>query len=151
MKEENEHRNKNFKLEDLPKKQIFSVPEDYFTELPAIIQSRAVQPAKDTPLFSWPNALRYALPALALVMMLVYFGTRVNNADINVQALIDEVPTEELVAYISNSDITTDELLSLIDINELDLDGMVEEDISLLNDNEWDDLIDEYPELENEI
>lgn len=152
MKEENEYIKRSFKLDNLPKKQIYSVPDDYFTELPTIIQSKAIQSNKNhAPVLSWSNALRYALPVFALAMMLAYFGTRINNDDIDIQALLDDVPTEALVDYISESDITTEELLALIDINELDLDGMVEEDISLINDDEWDELIEEYSDLENEI
>ena len=65
--------------------------------------------------------------------------------------MLDDIPTEDLISYIQESDITTDELLSLIDIEELDIDGMVEEEIQLFNDDDLDDLMEVYPELENEI
>jgi hypothetical protein len=152
MKDKNDHIKSNFKLDELPKKQPYSVPDDYFKELPSIIQARIVKPEQSsTPVFSWSTAWRYALPVIALAIMLVYFGTRINNDNINVQAMIDEISTEDLVSYLTESEISTDELLSLIDINELDIDGMVDENIELLNDSEWDNLIKEYPEYENEI
>ena len=152
MKEKNDHIKTNIKLDELPKKQLYSVPDNYFNEFPSIIQARVVQPEQTrTPVLIWSSALRYALPVIALVMMLIYFGVRINNDDIDVQAMIDEIPTEELISYITESEITTDELLSLIDLNELDVDGMVDENIELLNDNEWDDLLEEYPEYENDI
>jgi len=152
MKEKHNHIKPLIKLDELPKKQVYSVPNDYFKELPGIIQSRVVKPEQErTPVFILSSALRYALPVLALVMMLVYFGVRLNNNDIDVQAMIDEISTEELVSYLTESEITTDELLSLIDINELDVDGMVDENIELLNDSEWDEILEEYPEYENEI
>ena len=58
-----------------------------------------------------------------------------------------------LSVYLAESDITTDELLSLIDIEELDIDGMVDEEVMLLNDDELDYIMDEYAEfeLENDI
>ena len=152
MKEKSDHIKPNINLDELPKKQLYSVPDDYFKELPSIIQARVVKPEQTrTPALNWSSALRYALPVIALVMMLVYFGVRINNDEIDVQAMIDEIPTEELISYITESEITTDELLSLIDLNELDVDGMVDENIELLNDNEWDDLLEEYPEYENDI
>ena len=152
MKDKNNHIKTNFKLDELPKKQPYSVPDDYFKELPSIIQSRVVKPELSrTPVFSWSATWKFALPVLALVIMLGYFGIRLNNDDIDVQAMIDEISTEELVSYITESDISTDELLSLIDINELDVDGMVDDNIELLNDSEWDTLLEEYPEYENEI
>lgn len=152
MKGKHDHTRPNIKLDELPKKQLYSVPEDYFKELPSIIQARVVKPEQArTPALVWSSALRYALPVIALVMMLVYFGVRLKNDDIDVQAMIDEIPTEELISYITESEITTDELLSLIDLNELDVDGMVDENIELLNDNEWDNLLEEYPEFENDI
>lgn len=152
MKGKHDHSKTIIKLDELPKKQLYSVPDDYFKELPSIIQARAVKPEQtQTPALIWSSALRYALPVIALVMMLVYFGVRINNDDIDVQAMIDEIPTEELIRYITESEITTDELLSLIDLNELDVDGMVDENIELLNDNEWDDLIEEYSDYETDI
>ena len=152
MNENNDHIKPNIKLDELPKKQVYSVPDDYFKELPSLIQARVVKPELvKTPVIIWSSALRYALPVVALIMMLVYFGTRLSNDDIDVQAMIDDISTEELVKYITDSEITTDELLSLIDINELDVDGMVDDNIELLNDSEWDEIIEEYPEYENEI
>ena len=152
MKDKKSHIISNFKVEDLPKKQPYTVPDDYFKELPGIIQTRAVKPEQiNTPIFSWSSSLKYALPIIALAIMLSYFGIRLSNDNINVQAMIDEIPTEELVSYLTESEISTEELLSLINVNELDIDGMIEENIELLNDSEWDYLIEEYPEFENEI
>jgi len=152
MKDDKDHIKKNINLESLPKKQVYVVPENYFNELPTIIQTRVVQPEpSSSPILSWSNALRFALPVLTLIMMLVYFGTRINNDDLNVEAMLDDVPTEELVAFLTESDITTEDLLSLIDINELDLDGMLQEDIRLINEDDWDEIMEEYSDLENEI
>jgi hypothetical protein len=152
MTNDKDHIKKNINLEDIPKKELYSVSANYFDKLPSRIQERAIQSTKKK---SFGNALslslRFALPGLALVFMLFYFGVRWNNDDINVQAMLDDIPTEDLISYIQESDITTDELLSLIDIEELDIDGMVEEEIQLFNDDDLDDLMEVYPELENEI
>ena len=83
--------------------------------------------------------------------MVTYFGVRINNNNIDVQAMLEDIPTEELVLFLAESDISTEEILSMVDLNEFDIDGMIEEEIQLLDDNEWDDLLEEYPDYEDEI
>lgn len=152
MKDEKDHIKPTFKLDEMPKKQVYSVPDDYFDNLPTIIQSRVVKQERKLFFFpSWSAAFRYALPALALVLMVAYFGVRISNNNIDVQAMLEDVPTEELALFLAESDISTEEILSMIDLNELDIDGMIEEEIQLLDNNEWDDLLDEYPDYEDEI
>jgi hypothetical protein len=152
MKDKHNHIKSNIKIENLPKKQLYTVPDNYFNELPGIVQARAVKQEKERSLsIFWSASLRYALPVIALVMMLVYFGVRINNEDLDVQAMLDDIPTEELILYITESEITTEELLSLIDINELDVEGLANDNIEILNDSEWEDIIEAYPELENDI
>ena len=152
MKDKHNHIKSNVKLDELPKKQLYSVPDNYFNELPSVIQASVVKPEHNrTPSVFWSASLRYALPALALIMMLVYFGVRINDNDIDVQAMLEDIPTEELVLFITESEITTDELLSLIDIKELDVDGLMDDNIEILDDSELEDILEAYPELENDI
>jgi hypothetical protein len=152
MKDKKDHIEPTFNLDKMPKKQVYSVPDDYFDSLPTIIQSRVVK--KEHKLFFFPNwstAIRYALPVLALVLMVTYFGVRINNNNIDVQAMLEEIPTEELVLFLAESDISTEDILSMVDLNEFDVDGMIEEEIQLLDNSEWDEILDEYPDYENEI
>lgn len=152
MKDEKDHIKPDFKLNEMPKKQVYSAPDDYFDNLPTIIQSRVIKQERKLFFFpNWSSAIRYALPALALVLMVTYFGVRINNNNIDVQAMLEDIPTEELVLFLAESDISTEEILSMVDLNEFDIDGMIEEEIQLLDDNEWDDLLEEYPDYEDEI
>ena len=152
MKDEKDHIKPTFKLNEMPKKQVYSVPDNYFDNLPTIIQSRVVKQESKILLFSnWSSAVRYALPALALLLMVTYFGVRISKDNIDVQAMLEDIPTEELVLFLAESDISTEEILSMVDLNEFDIDGMVEEEIQLLDNNEWDDLLEEYPDYEDEI
>ena len=62
------------KLEDIPKKNIYEVPEGYFDKLPGIIQSRvAKEETIRKPFFV--HSLRYAIPAMvvAIVALAVLF------------------------------------------------------------------------------
>ena len=146
------NKNNHIDLDKLPKKQLYSVPDGYFDELPTIIQNRVTskRDIEDSPSFALTPVVKFALPVLTLIMMLIYFGIRFNNQDFDVEAMIAEIPTEELVNYLAESDISTDELLSLIDIEELDVDGMIEEDTELLSDDELDYILEEYSEFEIE-
>ncbi|MEN8250854.1 MAG: hypothetical protein ABFS32_18120 [Bacteroidota bacterium] len=147
--------NNHIELDKLPKKQLYTVPDGYFEDLPGVIQNRvtARSEVESAPSFTWSPVLKFALPVAALVMMLVYFAVRFDNNDINIEAMIADIPTEELVDYLAESDISTDELLSLIDIDELDVDGMIEDDAELLNNDDLDVIMEEFTEFEfeNEI
>lgn len=139
-------------LENIPKKNIYSVSDGYFDKLPTRIQERVVLNSKQSsPGYILSLGLRIALPVIALIVMIAYFGNRINNNDLNYEAMLDDIPTEELISFINESDLSTDELLSMIDINELDVDGMVEEDIELFNDSELDALLEAFPDLETDI
>ncbi len=155
MKEEQKHSNKRIKLEELPRKQIYEVPAGYFDELPMRIQERVTagnrathwQPTRG---FAW----KLALPVVALLLMVAYFGIRLQRQDIDVAAMLDEVPTEVMIAYLEESDLSTEEFLSVVDLEDLDLDAMLEQETRLLDDSEVDALLEDLPEdliLEDEI
>lgn len=146
------HSPKRVSLDNLPRKSIYSVSDDYFDKLPTRIQEQVTTRNKQSaPAYIWSISMKLALPLIALVIMVVYFGSRITNNELDIQAMLDEIPTEELVNYLNESEISTDELLSLIDIEELDIDGMMEENVMLFNDEELDIILNEFPELESEI
>lgn len=152
MTNRKEHIKKPISLKDLPGKKIYTVSDDYFDKLPTRIQERIIETKKQTApsqVINW--SLRLALPVLALVIMVVYFANRYQNNELDIQALLDEIPTETLITYLDESDLSTDELLSLIDVEELDIDGLMADDVQLFNDDELDVILDEFPEFENEM
>jgi len=65
------------KLDEIPKKNIFEVPDDYFDRLPMKIQARLEKPAQTQSGSVWNVAFRYALPSLVAVFALVHFPTHV--------------------------------------------------------------------------
>jgi len=152
MKEKDKNSKQPFKLDGIDKKVVYTVPDDYFKELPGIIQSRVVKPQPSkTPLLAWSTGLKYALPIAALIFVVFYFAIGFNDNKTDVVAMIDEVSTEELISYLDESDISTDELISMLDFNEFDVDGLINDEIELLNEEEWDELLDEYPDFEDDI
>ena len=111
---------------------------------PTIIQQKAIDTDKvGLSIFRLPVFYRLAGPALALVMVLTYFALRPSNQQYSVEAMLDEVSTTELVGYLNESEISTEELLSMIDLEAFDTDGMTDE-FELLNDDEMDDILNEF-------
>lgn len=98
------------KLEEISKKEIFNVPEDYFDKLPGIIQARVATPQNETNA-AWRFTLRYALPAVVLLAIgIVWFNQSPKVMD--AEQLLSTIQTDDLVAYLNDSDMTTEELLA---------------------------------------
>ena len=100
------------KLEDIPKKQIFEVPDGYFERLPGIVQAR-VTPARDPATIAWfmkRSALRYVVPAVViLVAGLFWFDQSATRKD--AETILSSLQTQDLIAYLEESDFTTEELV----------------------------------------
>jgi len=123
------------KLEDIPKKDIFNVPEGYFDKLPNTIQARITS---QKGAFSWSSpwvtALKYAVPAVVLVVAgILWFNKPVQNAE----TILASIQTEDLVAYLDDSDLTTDDVLESVDFNADDVD-QIENEVYELNINTVD-------------
>ena len=112
------------KLEDIPKKDVFKVPEGYFENLPSVIQSRVTNQKKERaflPSFSY--ALRYALPVV-LLGVVGYFWLIPNGQPVTAESILATIETEDLVAYLSETDLTTEELLESIQFDANDVDQL---------------------------
>jgi len=105
------------KLEDIPKKEIFSVPEGYFDKLPGVIQSRVAQ--KERHLIPVNRlVLRYALPVVALIVVAVFWLNR--PTEISAENILASVETQDLIAYLNESDISTEEILENVSFDAID-------------------------------
>lgn len=130
------------------KKNIYQVPEDYFEKLPQIIQARAVEPAIVTRR-NFAYVLRFAIPVILIIIVaLVTLTNGTDDKGMNVEELLSEVSTEDLVEFLSNSDITTDEILAEVDLFDLEFE-FGGEGIDLLENNdlttdELDDLLNNF-------
>ncbi len=139
------------KLEDLPKNNIFKVPEGYFDKLPGIIQSRIAldKPVEESRPF-FVLALRYAIPIVVLVAVGIFIFQNYESAPRDTESLLASISNEELVSYLmEGDDVSTDELLEDININDIDIDNLQEEPLMDfdLNEQELNNLSNE---LENE-
>jgi hypothetical protein len=132
-------------LENISKNHPFKVPDDYFDRLPGRIQSRIEQKVgvkEPKPYLRY--ALQYALPVALIAIAAVFYLKPTAPQDAN--SLLASVETDDLVAYLEESEITTDELIESADFDSesveaieseayfnFDLDSVEDLDIELDN------------------
>jgi len=142
------------KLDEINKKNVFKVPDRYFSELPGRIQGRIPSSATSSnPYFSWRLALGI-VPALAILLITLYLGFLHEPRTQDPAKILAMVSTDDVIAYLELSDITTDEIIEGFGDETLDLDIDLEDeflpDDSEMEKDELDDLIREL-ELQTEF
>lgn len=128
-------------LENIPKKEFFTVPDGYFEALPSRIRARIAAPGETS--FIARYKLQYVLPAILLVIAGIFWITPSRKLQ-DAETILATIETEQLVVYLNDSDITTDEFVEMIDLNAGDIErieaaaygsGLDAEDLDLyLND-----------------
>lgn len=141
------------RLDDIDKKNIYKVPNDYFEKLPGIIQAKAIEESKRKS-FAWSvPAVKYAVPALLVLILAGYYAFF--NPEVQPQTaseILAEIETNDLVEYLAFSEMSTDEILESVELDDIDFE-FENEEIYLLNDSDLDDLeyvMDEFLEI-NEL
>jgi hypothetical protein len=132
------------KLEDIPKKEVFKVPEGYFDNLPTIIQSRVAGQKKDRAFFpSFTYALRFAVPVVILGVV-GYFWLGPDSQPESAESILATIETADLVAYLNQTDLTTEELLEGVQLDAHDVD-QIESEIygDDLTDENFEEILDE--------
>jgi hypothetical protein len=121
-------------LENIPKKEIFKVPDGYFDSLPPKIQARIEKPAGQ-PGFVLRYRLQYVLPVVALFTIgIIWFSGKQGPKD--AESILASVQTEALVAYLNDSELTTDDLLQDVEFNNQDAQEIESEVYELNFDTE---------------
>ena len=136
------------KLEEIKKKNIYTVPDKYFDQLPTRIQSRMNE---KKPVFgisvNWSIVLKVATPSFAVILLLFYFGASRNNTYKSAEEILAQVETEDLIAYLETTDITTEDIIEELDLSTIDLnfedEGPIIQDFEM-DAQDLDFLYDEY-------
>ena len=132
------------KLEDIPKKQIFEVPEGYFEKLPGIIQSRVSQHhEKKAWWLVYSYGLRYALPAVIILVAVIFWFKR-PGTEASAENMLASIQTEDLITYLNDGDLTTDELLEDVELSAEDVSS-IEESVysSQFDDSDIEEILNE--------
>jgi len=123
-------------LENIPKKEFFRVPDGYFDKLPSKIQAR-IETSK--PDHAFQPALRLALLcAIPLVLvaasLFFYFGHRPDT-----ESMLASVETADLIQYLQGSDMTTEEVLAIVDLSAEEVESFENEVYDLdVSDADYD-------------
>lgn len=124
-------------FENIPKNDFFRVPENYFADLPREISARieSAQPAT-----RFQGVLRYSMICLAAAGLTAAMLFFLRPARQDVESILASVGTTELIEYLRDSDVTTEELLQsniLSDeqIEALELDAFMFDSPSPLPDS----------------
>ena len=123
-------------LENIPKKNVFEVPEGYFDSLPGIIQARITQEKPFSIRYRVVYSLKYALPVLAIVLIAFFFWSK--PAGQSTEDLLASVDSSSLVAYLEDSDISSDDLLESIPLQTEEVDAIQENSMDEIQANDLD-------------
>jgi hypothetical protein len=115
-------------LENIPKKNIFEVPDGYFDKLPSRIQARLDMEkpkAQQRPYFRY--ALQYALPVVLVVVAAIFIFKPKSTSS---EDILATVSTEQLIVYLDEVDLnalTTDELIETFEFDTETIEALEEE------------------------
>ena len=139
------------KLEDIPKKNIFEVPEGYFERLPGMIQTRtSASGPSAVRVSSWSKALRYALPVVLLAGAgIFWYQNNSLSSRVNVQSELASIQSDQLAAYLDDHELTTEDLVETVAWSSDDLNDLENKVYSTLNvtHRQLEEILDEYDEL----
>jgi len=126
------------KLEDIPKKTPFKVPEGYFDQLPTTIQARMSE-GQCSPMRSVVNfSLKFALPVVALIVAGIFWL----RPGPSVLDQLEDIDTEQLALYLASTD-----RVDLEDVHENM--GWTEAELDALQDSVYSNM--EYKENLDDI
>ncbi len=136
------------KLEDIKKKNIYTVPDKYFDQLPTRIQSRVNE---KKPVFglslNWNNAIKVTVPAIAMILIAIIYGINTSTSTLSADEILAQIKTDDLIAYLEMSDITADEIIENLDFTDLEIEFIDESPIMQdmdMNEEDIDELLEEY-------
>jgi len=139
-----EEKKKVTKFEQIEKKNIFSTPEGYFDRLPAQIQSRIKE--KES-IVSWPvfiGSLKYAIPAVLIIMGVIIWQNQSADILIDPDQLVAEVSDNDILDYLEQNEVTTEEFVSYVDVSDEVFYQILEEETDLLDLTEEELLLEDW-------
>lgn len=110
---------KKIDIEQLSRQNIHRVPDGYFDDLPMRIQSR-IADENQKPVRTWQGSLIWQLSAAAVVLIIgAYFVFRMDSTNPNPEEMLASVSNEEIIQYLEQEDISTLDMSTLVDLDEL--------------------------------
>lgn len=89
------------KLEDIPKKSVFKVPDGYFDQLPSQVQARMAAEPRRSPITGVVGfSLKFALPVVALVVV----GLLWLRPTPSIESQLEEIDVDQIAVYLENTE-----------------------------------------------
>lgn len=106
---------KKIDLESLERKSIHQVPDGYFEELPLKIQTRINEPKRlVSPVFIPKMQLVWSMTAAIAILLIGWLFYPQSNYP-TTEDLLASIDSEDLIDYLYEEDISTDEIVAYID------------------------------------
>ena len=134
------------KIEDIPKTNLFEIPNGYFERLPLEIMTRIERKQQETkPQLIYILALRYALPVLIFITVAFFLFRNTQTTTFTSNQLLSQISSDELVNYLDEIEITNDDFLNSIDLEQINSDSLNNQTMNLnLNEKDVEELSNEY-------
>ena len=134
------------KLEDLPKRVDYKVPDGYFDSLPGRVQARVNAGNERSWRFNLGLSMRYALPLVVLLGIGIFWYNQSNQSIETQLSGIDEGQLEWFI----DDDLTSEELVENVSWSPEDLEALEDEVYNALDaSGEGLDVVIEEFDLEN--
>jgi hypothetical protein len=118
-------RKANKRLEEIDKKQVFIVPDNYFESLPGQIQQKIQSHAHRRPAFSF-SWLKYGV-SLATVCLFIWAGyIYYHSSDTNqlqTENILAEVSTDAIITYLQQNEVSQFELVERVSQANIELNN----------------------------
>lgn len=135
------------KLDEIPKKNPFIVPEGYFENLPSVIQSRTNQKDRTAyQLIFSKYRLAYVLPVFVICTFGILWFSQLPKKSDSTESLLATIPTDYLIAYVEDMPFSNEELLQ--ELTNEDLESLETELLSIPFQN--DEITIFYDEIHND-
>ncbi len=111
---------KPVRLNDIPREDVFKVPDNYFEALPDRIQKR-VSAQQKRAWYAQPlvqGTFKYALPAVTLLLLGYVFLLSPAPQEEALFASLDEATEHEMLAFLVDNGASTQELSAVLELNE---------------------------------
>lgn len=111
-------KNEKFDLENLPRENIFKVPENYFENLSSRIQAETSEQVKVIPIISWSKQRTWAsIAACSAIIILGYFTLMPKQNSLGNEAL-SGVQNHEIVNYLIQQNLNQGDVAEQFDNNK---------------------------------
>jgi hypothetical protein len=117
------------KLDDLPKKNIYQVPDRYFDQLPGVVMARVREkeashhPVAIFTFWRQPLLLRVALASLAIILscIIIFNNSNQSNSSFSGEMLLSSVSEKDAVDYLMTSNQLETQDLTILSLSGEDM------------------------------